>query len=62
MALPDANHAADELLLMKEPLFIKRIAIVWFAGSRFGSRRKRPNWKLLILFTAIMFALLLLAR
>jgi hypothetical protein len=40
---------------------MKRMAIVWFIESLFGSRRKRPDWTLLLAFAGIAIALLLLA-
>jgi hypothetical protein len=48
------------LLLMRGPL-IKRIAIVWFVETLFGSPRKRPDWTLLMVFAGIAIALLMLA-
>ena len=40
---------------------MKRMAIVWFIESMFGSPRKRPDWSLLMVFTGIGIALLMLA-
>jgi hypothetical protein len=40
---------------------MKRMAIVWFIESMFGSARKRPDWTLLLVFAGIAIALLMLA-
>jgi hypothetical protein len=38
---------------------MKRMAIVWFVGSLFGSPRKRPDWTLLMVFAGIAMAVLM---
>jgi hypothetical protein len=40
---------------------MKRIAIVWFIESLFGSSRKRPDWTLLMAIVGLAIALLMLA-
>jgi hypothetical protein len=40
---------------------MKRMAIVWFVESLFGSPRKRPDWTRLVVFAGIAIALLMLA-
>jgi hypothetical protein len=40
---------------------MKRMAIVWLVESLFGSRRKRADWTLLMVFAGIAIALLMLA-
>ena len=40
---------------------MKRLAIVWFIESLFGSPRRRPDWTLLMVLTGIAIALLMLA-
>jgi len=39
---------------------MKRMAILWFVESLFGSRRKRPDWTMLMVFAGICIALLML--
>ncbi|WP_298252901.1 hypothetical protein [Bradyrhizobium sp.] len=39
---------------------MKRMAIVWFVESLFGSPRKRPDWTLLMVFAGIAMALLMI--
>jgi hypothetical protein len=39
---------------------MKRIAIVWFIESLFGSSRKRPDWTLPIAVAGIAIAVLML--
>jgi hypothetical protein len=60
VALSATNRVANELLLMKGRLIMKRMAIVWFVESLFGSQRKRPDWTLLMIFAGLAIALLLL--
>jgi hypothetical protein len=38
---------------------MKRMAIVWFVESLFGSPRKRPDWTLLMVFAGIAMAVLM---
>jgi hypothetical protein len=40
---------------------MKRMAIIWFVESVFGSPRKRPDWTLLMVFAGIAITLLMLA-
>jgi hypothetical protein len=40
---------------------MKRMAIVWFVESLFGSPRRLPDWTLLMVFTGLGIALLLFA-
>jgi hypothetical protein len=40
---------------------MKRMVIIWFVESLFGSPRKRPDWTLLMVFTGIAIASLMLA-
>jgi hypothetical protein len=40
---------------------MKRMAIIWFVESLFGSPRKRPDLTLLMVFAGIVIALLMLA-
>jgi len=39
---------------------MKRMAIVWFVETLFGSPRKRPDWAMLMVFAGICIALLML--
>ena len=39
---------------------MKRMAIIWFVESLFGSPHKPPDWTLLMVFAGIAIALLML--
>jgi hypothetical protein len=39
---------------------MKRMAIVWFVESLFGSPRKRADWDLLLVFAGIAMAALMI--
>jgi hypothetical protein len=40
--------------------FMKRMAIIWFLESLFGSQRKRPDCTLLMIIAGILLATLML--
>lgn len=40
---------------------MKRMAMIWFVESLFGSPRRRPDWTLLMVFAGIAMAILMIA-